>query len=57
MSKKLKEIILINSWGERVIIYNLDNKWKRGIYILIIKEKDGGNDKSLKLNRVNLGVY
>lgn len=35
---------------------------KRGVYILTVKEKDGENDSSSKLNReniyrVNLGVY
>ena len=36
-------------------------RWKRGIYILTIKEKDGPNDKASNLNRngiyrVNLGI-
>lgn len=59
---KLEGTVLINSWGERGIFYNPDNKLKRGVYILTVKEKDGENDRSSKLNRenvyrVNLGVY
>lgn len=59
---KLEGTVLINSWGERGIFYNPDNKLKRGVYILSVKEKDGENDRSSKLNRenvyrVNLGVY
>lgn len=53
--------VSVNSWGEKGIFYNPENKLKRGIYILTIKEKDGENDKSSNLNRdgiyrVNLGV-
>lgn len=59
---KLEGTVLISSWGERGIFYNPDNKLKRGVYILTVKEKDGENDSSSKLNRenvyrVNLGVY
>lgn len=60
--KEYKGTVLISSWGERGIFYNPENKLKRGIYILTVKEKDGDNDKSSNLNRdgiyrVNLGVY
>ncbi|RRD38431.1 hypothetical protein EII29_10340 [Leptotrichia sp. OH3620_COT-345] len=59
--ENLKGTVLINSWGERGVFYNPNNKLKRGIYILTIKEKDGENDKSSDLNReniyrVNLGI-
>ena len=51
----------VSSWGERGIFYNPENKLKRGIYVLTVKEKDGDNDKGSELNRegvfrVNLGV-
>ncbi len=59
--ENLEGTVLVNSWGEKGIFYNPDNKLKRGIYILTIKEKDGDHDKSSNLNRdgiyrVNLGV-
>ena len=59
--ENLEGTVLVNSWGEKGIFYNPDNKLKRGIYILTVKEKDGENDKSSNLNRdniyrVNLGV-
>jgi len=58
---KLDETSLVNSWGEKGILYNPDNKLKRGVYILTIKESDRDNDKGSNLNRenayrVNLGV-
>lgn len=51
----------VSSWGERGIFYNPENKLKRGIYVLTVKEKDGDNDKGSLLDRegvfrVNLGV-
>lgn len=59
--ENLEGTVLVNSWGEKGIFYNPENKLQRGIYILTIKEKDGDNDKSSKLNRddvyrVNLGI-
>ncbi len=59
--ENLKGVVLVNSWGERGIFYNPENKLKRGVYILTVKEKDGENDSSSNLNRegiyrVNLGV-
>lgn len=59
--ENLEGTVLVNSWGEKGIFYNPDNKLKRGIYILTVKEKDGDNDKGSKLDRtgiyrVNLGV-
>ena len=53
--------VLVNSWGERCVFYNPDGKLKRGVYVLTVKERDGGNDKSSRLDRegiyrVNLGL-
>lgn len=53
--------VSVYSWGEKGIFYNPDNKLKRGVYILTVKEKDGGNDNASNLDReniyrVNLGV-
>lgn len=52
---KFPDTVLINSWGERSIFYNPQNKLKRGIYVLTIKAQDGPNDKASKLDRE--GVY
>lgn len=53
--------VLVNSWGEKGIFYNPGQAFKRGIYVLTVKEKDGENDKSSDLNRedvyrLNVGV-
>ncbi len=39
--ENLEGTVLVESWGEKGIFYNPENKLKRGIYILTIKEKDG----------------
>ena len=59
--ENFEDAILINSWGEKGIFYNPNQKLKRGIYIITIKEKDGEHDKSSNLNRegiyrLNIGV-
>lgn len=59
--KTLKDTVLIKSFGEKSLFYNPNNKLKRGIYILTIKDNDGDNDKSSQLNRdgifrVNIGI-
>lgn len=59
--ENLEGTVLVDSWGEKGIFYNPQNKLKRGVYILTVKEKDGENDQSSNLNRdgiyrVNLGV-
>ncbi len=59
--EKFEGTVLVNSWGEKGIFYNPDNKLKRGIYVLTIKEKDGENDKASSLDRegifrVNIGI-
>ena len=59
--ENLEDVVLVNSWGERGIFYNPQNKLKRGVYILTVKEKDGENDSSSNLDRdgiyrVNAGV-
>lgn len=43
--------VSVDSYGERALYYNPCGKLKRGIYILTIKEKDGPNDKSSRLDR------
>lgn len=50
-----KDVVLVDSWGERGIFYNPGRVLKRGVYILTVKEKDGANDKGSMLNRS--GVY
>ena len=57
----LQETVLIESWGERGVFYNPGHRFKRGIYVLTVKEKDGPNDRASRLDRpgvfrVNLGV-
>lgn len=59
--ENLDGTVLETGWGERGIFYNPDDKLKRGIYILTVKEKDGDNDKGSDLDRegiyrVNLGI-
>ena len=50
----LKDVVLIESWGERGIFYNPNGVLKRGVYVLTVKEKDGDNDKGSMLNRNNV---
>ena len=50
----LKDVVLVESWGERGIFYNPNGALKRGVYVLTVKEKDGDNDKSSMLNRNNV---
>ena len=57
----LEGTVLVSSWGERGIFYNPGGKLKRGVYVLPVKEQDGENDKSSRLDRegvyrVNLGL-
>lgn len=59
--ENLEGTVLVESWGEKGIFYNPGNGLKRGIYVLTIKEKDGANDRSSRLDRkntyrVNIGV-
>lgn len=59
---RLAGTVLIDSYGERALYYNPDRKLKRGVYILTIKEKDGPNDKSSRLDRekvyrLNIGIH
>lgn len=51
----LKDVVLVESWGEKGIFYNPGKVLKRGVYVLTLKEKDGDNDKASLLNRE--GVY
>ena len=57
----LPDICIVESWGETGVFYNPDNRFKRGVYVLTIKEKDGDNDKASDLNRkdvyrLNFGI-
>lgn len=52
--ENLPGTVSVSSWGERGIFYNPDGKLKRGIYTLTVKEKDGDNDRSSKLDRENI---
>lgn len=57
----LPDISIVESWGETGVFYNPDNRFKRGVYVLTIKEKDGDNDKASVLNRkdvyrLNFGI-
>ena len=54
-------VIVTNAYGERSFFYNPDNSLPKGIYFATIKESDGPNDKSSKLDRdgifrLSLGV-
>lgn len=58
---RLKDVVVVDSWGERGIFYNPNGVLKRGVYLLTIKEKDGANDKGSMLDRpdvyrVNVGL-
>lgn len=44
-------VVVKSSWGERGVFYNLGCVLKRGVYILTVKEKDGDNDCSSRLDR------
>ncbi len=44
---RLEGIAIVNSWGERGVFYNPENRLKRGVYILTLKEKDGENDSEI----------
>jgi len=42
------------NWGEVGLFYNPENKLKKGIYLLTIKERDGANDQASSLDRENV---
>ena len=57
----LKDVVLVESWGESGIFYNPNGVLNRGVYVLTVKEKDGDHDKGSMLNRdkiyrVNVGL-
>jgi hypothetical protein len=61
LQSKYSGLVLNQNWGETGLFYNPDLKLKKGIYLLTIKEKDGNNDSSSNLNRVdhfrlNIGI-
>lgn len=57
----LPDTVPVESWGERGIFYNPGGLFKRGVYVLTVKERDGSNDRASRLDRegvyrVNLGL-
>ncbi|MEH2953564.1 DUF6194 family protein [Candidatus Merdisoma sp. JLR.KK011] len=50
----LKDVVFVESWGEKGIFYNPGGALKRGVYVLTIKEKDGEHDKASMLNRMDV---
>ena len=38
--QNLSGVAVVESWGERGVFYNPENKLKRGVYVLTVKEKD-----------------
>jgi hypothetical protein len=48
-------VVIGQNWGERVLFYNPDNRFPKGVYLLSFKEKDGPNDSASNLSRP--GVY
>jgi Family of unknown function (DUF6194) len=57
----LDGVVPQNAWGERAYFYNPARQFARGTYFLTIKQKDGENDRSSKLNalgdwRLNFGI-
>ncbi len=53
--ERLPGTVIVDAWGERGIFYNPEEKLKRGVYVMTVKQKDGDNDKSSQLNRE--GIY
>lgn len=59
--KTFKDLVVINSWGEKSFFYNPHSLFPRGTYFCTIKESDGENDKASDLNRdqvfrLNFGI-
>ncbi|CEN77791.1 DUF6194 family protein [Paraclostridium sordellii] len=53
--ENLKDTVLVNTYGEKSIFYNPNLTFKKGVYVLTIKEKDGKNDELSEtiLSKVN----
>ncbi len=51
INNKYSGLVVNKNWGETSFFYNPDNSLLRGTYFMTIKEKDGKNDSSSKLNR------
>lgn len=51
ISDKYSGVICKKAYGETTFFYNPDNYLKNGVYFCTIKESDGPNDKSSKLDR------
>lgn len=57
----LDGVVPLTTWGETAYFYNPGQVLKRGAYFATIKEKNGENDKSSRLDRdgvwrLNMGV-
>lgn len=60
-TENFEDVVVNKNWGEIAIFYNPLNTFKKGTYLLTIKEKDGENDRSSNLNRngvfrLNIGI-
>jgi hypothetical protein len=55
ITTRLNGVLPKSSWGEISLFYNPDRKLPNGVYFCTIKEHDGENDKSSKLDRA--GVF
>lgn len=51
LTSTLDGVVPKSSWGETSLFYNPDNLLPNGVYFCTIKEKNGDNDKSSKLDR------
>ncbi|WP_155484447.1 hypothetical protein [Paraclostridium sordellii] len=53
--ENLKDTVLVNTYGEKSIFYNPNLTFKKGVYVLTIKEKDDKNDELSEtiLSKVN----
>lgn len=54
-------VIVGQNWDERGLFYNPGNRFPKGVYLLLFKEKDGSNDSASNVNRsgvyrLNLGI-
>ena len=61
ITSELDGVVPKSSWGETSLFYNPGNLLPNGVYFCTIKEKDGDNDKSSRLDRdsvfrVSIGV-
>jgi hypothetical protein len=55
ITEEFKGVVPKSSWGETSLFYNPGKVLPNGVYFCTIKQKNGDNDKSSKLDR--LGIY